>query len=75
MVYSTDVILPFMFCFVIHMMGTYYLLNLLCATMMESYIHTADISAHDEIELKKSEITNFENNMNQENFFLNYLTL
>ena len=43
--------------------------------MMESYIHTADISAHDEIELKKSEITNFENNMNQENFFLNYLTL
>ena len=43
--------------------------------MMESYIHTADISAHDEIELKKSEITNFENNMNQENFFLNYLML
>ena len=56
MINSSDFLLPLLFCFVLHMLGTYYLLNLLCATMMESYIESAEFFAKDEILLKEKEI-------------------
>jgi len=37
---SSNFFLPFLFCFVIHMVGTYYLMNLMLVVIIESYIQS-----------------------------------
>lgn len=39
---SSNFFLPFLFCFVIHMFGTYYLMNLMLVVIIESYIQSTE---------------------------------
>lgn len=75
MINSSDFLLPVLFCFILHMLGTYYFLNLLCATMTESYIESANDFAKDEISLKEKEINLVEASLSDQNFFSIYLML
>jgi hypothetical protein len=49
MINSTEFLIPIAYVFCIHMLGTYYFMNLLLVVIMESYIEQEEIYAHDEI--------------------------
>ncbi len=49
MIYSTEFFTPIFYVFCIHMLGTYYFMNLLLVVIMESYIEQEDIFALDDI--------------------------
>jgi hypothetical protein len=42
---SSNFVTPVLFCFFIHMVGTYYLMNLMVVVIMESYIESNEIYA------------------------------
>lgn len=44
----------------IHMLGTYYIMNLALIVIMETYIESKEHYAHDEIELMKAKIKKHE---------------
>ena len=57
---SSSFPLPVIFCFLIHMLGTYYIMNLTVIVIMENYIESKELSALDEIDLMKAKIVSLE---------------
>jgi len=49
MIYSTEFFIPIVYVFCMHMLGTYYFMNLMLVMIMESYIEQEDIFASDDI--------------------------
>ena len=47
---SSNFLLPVVFCFFIHMVGTYYLMNLLLVIIIESYIQSKEDYADKEMD-------------------------
>lgn len=54
---ASSFVAPFFFCFMIHMLGTYYIMNLTLIVIMETYIESKELYARDEIELLKNKIS------------------
>jgi hypothetical protein len=63
LVYSSDFLLPTLFLILIHMFGTFYIMNLPMVFIMESYIEAEDQFAKDEIETRKNEIKQLESTL------------
>jgi hypothetical protein len=60
MINSTECVIPIVYVFCIHMLGTYYLMNLLLVVIMENYIEQEEIYACDEIERQIYQIKKLE---------------
>jgi len=68
MIYSTEFFTPIVYVFCIHMLGTYYFMNLLLVVIMESYIEQEDIFASDDIYRHTKQITQFKAIVNIERY-------
>ena len=60
---SSNFIFPTIFCFLIHMVGTYYLLNLMLVVIIESYIKSKEDYADQELQQQQVKINKFQKSL------------
>ena len=68
MINATEVGIPILFVFCIHMLGTYYIMQLTMIVIMENYIEAEEVYALDEIALQQKEIKLMEQSLSPRYF-------
>ena len=68
MINATEIFIPILFVFFIHMLGTYYIMQLTMVVIMENYIEAEEVYSQEEIELQQRQIKSAEENISPRYF-------